>query len=75
MPKLEKKDMHSFKIEISTKKFESKTAASQISAHLGIASNNNEPIMSQRKEMNLDSNNKNSHVYIKFRLNKPSEDI
>lgn len=75
VPKLEKKDMHSVKFETSTKKFESKTAATSVSAHFGIASNTNEPIMTQRKEMSLESNNKNSHVFIKFKLSKPSDDI
>lgn len=73
--KIDKKDMHSVKLEVSTKKFESKKAASYISAHFGIASYTNEPIMTQRKDMNIDANNKNSHVYIKFKLNKPSDDI
>ncbi len=75
VPKLEKKDMHSAKFEVFTKKFESKSAATSLSAQFGIASNTHEPIMSQRKEMNLESTNKNSHVFIKFKLNQPSDDI
>ena len=46
IPKLEKKDMHTFRFEAGTKKFETKTAASHLNIHFGIASNSQEPILS-----------------------------
>ncbi len=68
IPKLEKKDMHIFKFEAGTKKFDTKNAASHLNFHFGIASNSQEPILSQRETLGFDGNNKFSHVMLKFKI-------
>lgn len=58
VPKIENKDLHAIKLEVSTKRSEKnkkeQMKSTSFSANFGIASHADQPIKSQRKEMALD---------------------